>query len=134
MVELKNQPNLKKNLIFWVDNDESIISLVRIATKDSLYANFVLETESLKALDRIKRISPDIIVLDIIMPRINGIKICKLIRENEQFKQTPIIAYTSLSDDKEIEEIYDAGFDFYFCKTTNILEFINFLESYKFKK
>lgn len=59
--------------------------------------NFSVSTikDSLKALMQIIRIKPDLILLDVSMPHVDGYKLCSLIRRNSQFKTTPIIMVTA---------------------------------------
>ncbi|ACK69441.1 response regulator receiver protein [Gloeothece citriformis PCC 7424] len=59
--------------------------------------NFVVHTinDSLKALIQILRIKPDLILLDVSMPNVDGYQICSLLRKNPEFKKTPIIMVTA---------------------------------------
>ena len=135
MSEIKYSNDIKKkNLVLWVEDDESLLSLIRFAAKRLHNVDFILRSDGTAILEELNKYNPDIIVLDIILSDTNGFELCCAIREQNKFRNTPIIAYTSLEDDEEIQKIYDTGFDFYFCKTTKLLTFMDFLDSYRFGK
>ena len=80
-------------------------------------------TKGKEGLKLIKSNEPDIILLDIQLPDMNGMKICKELRELDNFKNTPIIAVTSFAMKGDRERILETGFTDYIAKPLNILEF-----------
>ncbi|HRI88608.1 MAG TPA: response regulator, partial [Candidatus Hydrogenedentes bacterium] len=62
------------------------------------------------------QLSPDLILLDFLMPEINGFEVCKALRENELTRGTPIMAVTCLSKEQDIERIFSCGADEYLPK------------------
>ena len=68
-----------------------------------------------KALEILENFMPDLILMDIQMSGINGYETAKIIRENEQFKNTPIIALTANATNEEIEK-YSSIFEKYLTK------------------
>ena len=62
------------------------------------------------------QLSPDLILLDFLMPELNGFDVCKALRENEQTRSIPIMAVTCLSKEEDIERIFKAGADEYLPK------------------
>jgi len=67
-------------------------------------------------LDEIKKNTTDIVLLDVMLPGLNGIEVCRLIRQHEQSKQVPIIMLTARAD--EFDEVIglEAGADDYVIK------------------
>src|SRR5690606_753017 len=61
------------------------------------------------ALARIDEIAPDIILLDIIMPGMDGFEVCREIRKRPRFKNTPIIVLTSLNDTDAEQRAFAIG-------------------------
>ena len=59
---------------------------------------------------------PDVILLDFLMPEINGFEVCKALRANDQTRNTPIMAVTCLTKESDIERIFDCGADEYLAK------------------
>ena len=62
------------------------------------------------------QLSPDLILLDFLMPDINGFDVCKALRENELTRSIPIMAVTCLSKEEDIERIFECGADEYLPK------------------
>ena len=67
--------------------------------------------------------NPDVILLDIQLPDINGTEICKELRKLNKFKKTPIIAVTSFAMKGDKEQILEAGFNDYISKPLVIKNF-----------
>jgi PAS domain S-box-containing protein len=65
---------------------------------------------------------PDTILMDIMMPSMDGIETCKRLKTNEPLKDTPIIMVTAKTDDETIERAFDAGAFDYISKPLNKLE------------
>ena len=72
---------------------------------------------------------PDIILLDIQLPDINGTEICKELRKMDKFKNTPIIAVTSFAMKGDKDRIIEAGFNDYVSKPLNIIDFRKKIQS-----
>lgn len=85
---------------------------IRIATKGST---------ALKLLDQHR---PDLILLDVYMPEINGFEICKLIKSNHDFSSIPIIFLTASNDEGSIKTGFELGAQDYVIKPFNISELL----------
>ncbi len=59
------------------------------------------------------QLTPDLILLDFLMPDINGFDVCKALRDNELTRSIPIMAVTCLSKEDDIERIFECGADEY---------------------
>ena len=62
------------------------------------------------------QLSPDLILLDFLMPDLNGFDVCKALRANELTRNIPIMAVTCLSKEDDIERIFECGADEYLPK------------------
>lgn len=62
------------------------------------------------------QLTPDLILLDFLMPDINGFDVCKALRDNELTRSIPIMAVTCLSKEDDIERIFECGADEYLPK------------------
>jgi len=69
-----------------------------------------------KALDLLKTFTPDIVVLDIMMPKVNGLEVLKSIRENPDQKDMLVVMLTNLGNESTAEEIYKLGATEYIVK------------------
>lgn len=73
---------------------------------------------------------PDLVILDIQLPEISGIEICKKLRKQEKFKDVIMIAVTSFAMKGDKERIISAGFDKYISKPVKVADFRSLIESY----
>ena len=105
-------------LPFNEDRDSSVILVVddditiRFMVKESLeQLGFIVEeAENGKvAVERVREINPDIILLDVMMPEMDGFTACPLIREIPEFQHTPILMMTGLDDLESINKSYQVG-------------------------
>jgi two-component system, OmpR family, alkaline phosphatase synthesis response regulator PhoP len=69
-----------------------------------------------EAIEKAKKISPDLIILDVMMPRKTGIEVCQILRSQEQFQQTLIIFLTAMSDEESQIKGLENGADDYVNK------------------
>jgi diguanylate cyclase (GGDEF)-like protein len=75
-----------------------------------------------EAWETVKNLRPDIVLLDIMMPGIDGINICKMMRENPQTRNIPVIMLTAKAQLKDKLEGIDSGADDYITKPFDPLE------------
>ncbi|MDH5473162.1 MAG: EAL domain-containing protein [Gammaproteobacteria bacterium] len=109
---------MQKPLILVVDDDPA----VRLLCSETLgQSNFIVKESSngIQALEIIDEITPDLILLDVIMPEMNGFDACSLIRKNAKFEHTPIIIMTGLEDIESIDKAFDAGATNFITKPIN---------------
>ena len=72
---------------------------------------------------------PDLILLDIMMPDIDGINVCKRLRKDSRTCSTPIIFVTSATDDNTLSRAFDAGGNDYIRKPVNRIELVKRVEA-----
>ena len=85
-------------------------------------------TRGKEGLELIKSLNPDIIILDIQLPDMNGTEICRELRKIESFEITPIIAVTSFAMKGDKERILESGFDYYVSKPLIIKDFKDLIQ------
>ncbi|KKS53888.1 MAG: Response regulator receiver protein [Parcubacteria group bacterium GW2011_GWA2_42_28] len=69
-----------------------------------------------RALEAIKKTAPDLVLLDIILPDINGVQLLKTIRQDPNLKETPVLMLTNLNDKDYIGEALQLGVEGYLIK------------------
>ena len=70
-----------------------------------------------EALSKVVSFKPDLIILDVILPKVNGLEVLKKIRSNPLFAETKVVVFTNIdADDKIIEEISSLNPCFFFNK------------------
>ena len=100
--------NSRKNILL-VDDDEIHLEITELALKDE-YAIFMVKSgeEALEFLGK-NQIIPDLILLDILMPAMDGWIIFDKIQDIVALKYTPIMFYTSLDEESAKEKAYELG-------------------------
>lgn len=76
----------------------------------------VSSLDGLNGLELAQKESPDLILLDIILPKMDGFEVLKRIKENERISQIPVIILTNLSDLNDIQKALDLGATTYLVK------------------
>jgi len=76
-----------------------------------------------KGLEELKRITPKLILLDIILPDISGYEVCKKIKSLDKFKNTPIFYITAIPESEVREKLRETGAEGYLIKPFNFSDF-----------
>ena len=104
--------------ILVVDDEELLVKGIRFNLQNDGYQVITANT-GLEALQQAQNQNPDLIVLDVMMPEMDGLTACSKIRE---FSNVPIILLTAKTDDMDKLMGFDCGADDYMTKPFNILE------------
>lgn len=83
-----------------------------------------------EALEQLDKIVPNVILLDVMMPGIDGIEVCKRVRENAEMKDVKIIMVSGKARDVDIQIGMEAGANHYLCKPFDMMELVDLVESY----
>jgi CheY-like chemotaxis protein len=75
-----------------------------------------------EALDKLKKFTPDLILLDNIMPRMSGWEFTKIVKADADYKNIPIVMFSALDDVKDKVEGFELGVDDYITKPFNFSE------------
>jgi DNA-binding response OmpR family regulator len=82
-----------------------------------------------EGLDSALAEAPDLILLDIMMPGLDGYQVCKLLRENESTSAVPVIVLTSLNDRVDKMQAFESGADDFLCKPVDRAELLSRVSS-----
>ncbi len=69
----------------------------------------VFAQNGIEAVEAVKRESPELILMDVVMPEMNGVEACRRIKELESARDTPIIMVTSMADVETLQSAFEAG-------------------------
>lgn len=86
-------------------------------------------TESSCAIKQINEYKPDVIILDIMMPQLDGLTLLKQIRDNEAMKNIKVIIYTAKNFEVDRRKAYDLGADLFLAKPTRGQQIIEHVKS-----
>lgn len=105
----------QQKCILIVDDDQTVIKMMRIYFQNSGMSAVVADS-GVKALAAIDEYNPDLMILDIKMPQMDGVKVCQAIRREKGNKTLPIIAVTGFHSDSKQKDIMAAGANLYLTK------------------
>ncbi|MFM2314910.1 MAG: hypothetical protein RLZZ04_4186 [Cyanobacteriota bacterium] len=105
----------KKSLILAIDGDEDNLMLITCFLELLTY-QLITASHGSEALSLARKCLPDLILLEIVLPDINGLEVVAKLKRNELTKQIPIIAVTELVREEDREQIFRAGCDAYLGK------------------
>ena len=98
-----------------VDDEEPILELLKYNLEKAGYA-VETATDGLKALETAKKFLPDLVLLDIMMPVMDGVETCRRIRETPEIQKTFVIFLTARSEEYSEVAAFDVGADDYITK------------------
>jgi len=107
---------MNKNKKILVIEDEATLqkALNEILSREGY--EVVSSLDGLRGLELAQKENPDLILLDIILPKMDGFEVLKRIKEDDKISQTPVIILTNLSDINDIQKALDLGATTYLVK------------------
>lgn len=112
-----------KYSILLVDDDPNLRDMLRAMLEIGGFE--VIEAEDgLDALEKLEEITPDILVLDVMMPNLDGVSLCKQLRSDAEFVSLPIIMLSGKTQHHAVAEGMAAGANCYLCKPITVEELI----------
>lgn len=112
-ITTKVEEDTKRILI--VDDTEDIVKLVKMYLEHHRY-EVITAYDGQEGLDKAKADRPDLIILDLMLPKINGYKICGLLKRDTKYATIPIILFSAKTQEKDIKLGRDLGADAYLTK------------------
>lgn len=89
----------------------------------------VKATNGEDAIEKARAERPDLILLDVIMPKMDGFAVCRALRAEEATRTTPIIMVTTRGEEENVERGFEAGCNDYVTKPINGLELLTKVEN-----
>ncbi len=80
--------------------------------------------DGVETLELIESFQPDLVLLDVMMPRLSGFEVCRKVRENPATKDLPILMVTALNEPSDFERGVQAGADDFLTKPVNKIELL----------
>lgn len=118
---MKKDKNVK---ILIIDDDKSILKLTGTLLRNNGY-NVVLSNDAPEGVETAMKINPDLILLDVMMPIINGYNICRLLKSQEEYKNIPIILLTSRTKEADRRLGKEVGANAYIAKPFSVTELLS---------
>jgi len=109
----KAEKETKRILI--VDDEDGIVKLVKMYLEHHDY-EVITASDGQEGLERAKTEKPDLIVLDLMLPKIDGYKVCGLLKRDTRYAKTPVILFTAKAQEKDVKLGEEVGADAYITK------------------
>ena len=115
---------MDKKKILIVDDEPDILKLTSLRLKKLGY-DVLTAVDGKEALDAIRSETPDLVLLDLLLPIMDGAEVCKRVKNDKKLRHIPIILFTAHSDTMTAEKAKSFGADGYIVKPFDPEELMN---------
>ena len=123
MDNIKNNEQEKPPVILVVDDNQQNLELLQVYLED-VDCRSIPASDGPEALDIISKNPPDLILLDVMMPKMSGFEVCRRVKSDPKTSDIPVIMVTALNEFGDIERAIDSGTDDFLSKPVNKLELL----------
>src|SRR6478752_8418099 len=123
-----NESFLPQSTVLIVDDNPQNVELLQ-AFLESLPVRLITASDGLEALRKVEEHSPDLILLDIMMPHMSGFQVCKRIKGDPKTKDIQVLMVTALNELGDIERATECGTDDFVSKPVNKFELLTRVKS-----
>ena len=117
-----------KSRVLIADDNEANVELME-AYLAGLDVDTEVAVDGQDALDKVRSFEPDLILLDIMMPKLSGFEVCQRVKRDSATSRIMILMVTALNELGDIERAVDAGCDDFLSKPVNKLELLKRVEN-----
>ena len=110
-------------VILVVDDNQQNLELLQVYLED-VDCRSIPAYDGSEALEIIAKEPPDLILLDVMMPKMSGFEVCRRIKNDPKTSDIPVIMVTALNEFGDIERAIDSGTDDFLSKPVNKLELL----------
>ncbi len=119
---------LPQSTVLLVDDNVQNLELLQ-AFLESLPVRLVTAIDGIDALEKVAEHNPDLILLDVMMPRMSGFQVCKRLKGDPKTRDIQILMVTALNELGDIEQANECGTDDFVSKPVNKLELLTRVKS-----
>jgi two-component system, OmpR family, alkaline phosphatase synthesis response regulator PhoP len=113
--------------ILAVDDEKHIVRLVQVNLERQGY-EVVTANDGREALEKVDAERPDLVVLDVMMPYMDGFEVLQNMRRNPSTREIPVIMLTAKAQDADVFKGWQSGVDCYLTKPFNPMELLSFVK------
>jgi len=123
-----NESFLPQSTVLIVDDNAQNVELLQ-AFLESLPVKIATAVDGVDALEKVVEHNPDLILLDVMMPRMSGFQVCKKLKSDAKTKDIQILMVTALNELGDIEQASECGTDDFVSKPVNKFELVTRVKS-----
>jgi CheY-like chemotaxis protein len=116
--------------ILLVDDSKTALMMERAIVEKRTSYKCVTAADGLEAVTKASDEHPDLVLMDVVMPRMNGFEACKRMREQPATREVPIVLLTTRGEEAYMEAGFQSGCNDYLTKPVNGEELVKLLHSY----
>ncbi|GMV87211.1 MAG: hypothetical protein AMXMBFR81_01420 [Chthonomonas sp.] len=109
------------------DDERHIVRLIQVNLERQGY-QVITAFDGKEGLEKIRSEKPNLVVLDVMMPYLDGFEVLKTLRREPETQNLPVIMLTAKAQDKDVFEGYHYGADMYLTKPFNPMELVAFVK------
>ena len=99
-----------------MDDNEQNLELLEAYMEDVPELRVITATNGLEALNKVAEEMPDLVLLDIMMPKMSGFEVCKRLKSDPKTRDITVIMVTALNEPSDVERAAECGTDDYLSK------------------
>lgn len=119
----ESQINLAEGKVLIVDDNQQNLELIQ-AYLESLPCKMVFAQDGVEAMAKIEAERPDLILLDVMMPKMSGFEVCQRVKANPLMRETIVVMVTALHELGDMERAVESGCDDFVSKPVNKVELL----------
>ncbi|HZY05054.1 MAG TPA: response regulator [Anaeromyxobacteraceae bacterium] len=120
---------MERKKILLVDDSSTVLLMEKMILSKSPY-DLVTACDGQDGYDKAVVEKPDLILLDVVMPKMDGFEVCRRLREREEMRGVPVIMVTTRGELVSVETGYQSGCTDYITKPINGLELLSKVKNY----
>jgi len=113
-----------------VDDNAQNLELLQVYMEALPDVRTISATNGLEALEQVAQHHPDLILLDIMMPKMSGFEVCKQLKSNPETRDIVVVMVTALNETGDVERASECGTDDYLTKPIDRHALINLVKTY----
>jgi len=106
---------MTKKKILVVEDEAELTGAIQIRLEQAGY-EVLIAYDGQDALEKARTENPDLIVLDLMLPKIDGYKVCRMLKFDEKYKKIPVVMLTARAQEKDENLGYEVGADAFITK------------------
>ena len=116
--------------ILLVDDSSTTLLIEEMMLREHTQYQLVLARDGEEAVEKAVAEKPNLVLMDVIMPRMNGFEACREMRKHEGLQKVPIIMVTSRGESYNVEQGFESGCNDYVTKPINGAELVEIVNGY----
>jgi two-component system alkaline phosphatase synthesis response regulator PhoP len=125
---MSDKTSAVKSRILIADDNPTNVELLEVYLSD-VDCDIAIAVDGQDTLNKVASFKPDLILLDVMMPKLSGFEVCKQIKSNPGTRRIMILMVTALNELGDIERAVNAGTDDFLSKPVNKLELVKRVEN-----